>query len=183
MRIFCLGTGRSGTTTFTRALEHATNYSSGHESRADLIGNERLDYPDWHAEADNRLTWMLGPLGARFGDEPVYVHLTRDRDAVIDSFRERHRGRISILRAFGYGIISRSEPYTEDEWALVAATYVDTVTSNITAFLAGRPHVVSMAVEDPLPGLERVWSLGGVQGDFEAACGEWAVRHNARKPT
>ena len=69
MRIFCLGTGRSGTTTLTRALEHGTNYTSGHESRAALLGAARLDYADWHAEADNRLTWMLGPLGERFGDD------------------------------------------------------------------------------------------------------------------
>lgn len=181
MRIFCLGTGRSGTTTFTRALEHATNYTSGHESRAAMLGDARLDYADWHAEADNRLTWMLGALGDRFGDDPVYVHLTRDRDAVIDSFRERHRGRISILRAFGYGIISRREPYTDEEWTHVAATYVDTVTANIRAFLAGRPRAITMSLEDPLGGFEQVWQLGRVEGDYGAACAEWGVQHNARR--
>ena len=181
MRIFCLGTGRSGTTTFTRALEHATNYTSGHESRAAMLGEQRLDYADWHAEADNRLTWMLGPLGERFGDDPVYVHLTRDRDAVIDSFRERHRGKISILRAFGFGIISRRDPYSDEEWAEVAATYVDTVTANIRAFLAGRPRVVEMSIEDPIGGFAQVWEMGQVEGDYDAAAGEWSVRHNARK--
>ncbi|MGA1480611.1 MAG: hypothetical protein ACO38N_06015 [Candidatus Nanopelagicales bacterium] len=180
MRIFCLGTGRSGTTTFTRSLEHASNYTSGHESRASMLGSQRLDYPDWHAEADNRLTWMLGALGERFGDEPVYVHLSRDRDAVIDSFRERHRGRISILRSFGYGIISRREPYSDADWAEVAATYVDTVTANVDAFLRHRPRVVRMTVEDPLDGLAQVWDLGSVQGDFDAAAAEWSIRHNAR---
>lgn len=181
MRIFCLGTGRSGTTTFTRALEHATNYTSGHESRASMLGAERLDYPDWHAEADNRLTWMLGPLGERFGADPVYVHLTRDRDAVIDSFRERHRGRISILRAFGFGIISRRDPYSDDEWAEVAATYVDTVTANVRAFLTHQPRVVEMTLEEPLDGFARVWDMGGVDGDYSAAAAEWTVRHNARR--
>jgi len=181
MRIFCLGTGRSGTTTFTRSLEHATNYTSGHETRVALLGPERLNYPTWHAEADNRLTWMLGLLGERFGDDPVYVHLTRDRDAVIDSFRERHRGRISVLRAFGHGIISRRDPYSPQEWAQVAATYVDTVTANVRAFMAGRPRVVDMTIEDPLPGLTKVWELGAVEGDFAAAAAEWSVRHNARK--
>lgn len=181
MRIFCLGTGRSGTTTFTRAFEHADNFTSGHETRAAMLGDERLAYPDWHAEADNRLTWFLGPLGERFGDDPVYVHLTRDRDAVIDSFRERHRGRISILRAFGMGIISRRDPYSDAEWVEVAATYVDTVTANVQAFLAGRPRVVDMTVEDPLPGFARVWEMAEAQGDYAAAVAEWGVRHNARK--
>lgn len=181
MRIFCLGTGRSGTTTFTRAMAHATNYSSGHESRAALLGAARLDYPDWHAEADNRLTWMLGSLGERFGDEPVYVHLTRDRDAVIDSFRDRHRGKISILRAFGHGIISRRDRYSDSEWVDVAATYVDTVTANVNAFLRGRPRVVEMTVEDPLPAFAQIWERGAVQGDFTAAAAEWSVRHNARR--
>jgi len=182
MRIFCLGTGRSGTTTFTRALEHATNYTSGHESRAAMLGEQRLDYADWHAEADNRLTWMLGPLGERFGDDPVYVHLTRDRDAVIDSFRERHRGKISILRAFGFGIISRRDPYSDEEWAEVAATYVDTVTANIRAFLTGRPQVVEMSTDDPLRGFAQAGETGQGEGDYDAAAGEWSVRHNARKP-
>ena len=181
MRVFCLGTGRSGTTTFTRAFENATSYTSGHESRAALLGDDRLAYPDWHAEADNRLTWILGPLGQRFGDDPVYVHLTRDRDAVIDSFRERRRGRISILRAFGMGIISRRDPYSDAEWAEVAATYVDTVTANVKAFTAGRPRVVEMTVEDPLPGFARVWEWSGAEGDYAAAAAEWGVRHNARK--
>jgi len=181
MRVFCLGTGRSGTTTFTRAFAHADNFTSGHETRAALLGDERMAYPDWHAEADNRLTWFLGPLGQRFGDDPVYVHLTRDRDAVIDSFRERHRGRISILRAFGMGIVSRRDPYSADEWADVAATYVDTVTANVQAFISGRPRVVEMTVEDPLPGFARAWEMAGAQGDYAAAAMEWGVRHNARK--
>ena len=88
MRIFCLGTGRSGTTTFTRALEHATNYTSGHESRAAMLGEQRLDYADWHAEADNRLTWMLGPLGERFGDDPEIRSRLLDRDDLSCAVRQ-----------------------------------------------------------------------------------------------
>lgn len=180
MRIFCLGTGRSGTTTFARAMAHATNYTSAHESRVALRGDERLDYPDWHAEADNRLTWFLGPLAERFGDDAIYVHLTRDRDKVIDSFAERHRGRISILRAFGQGIISRRDPYSAEEWREVAATYVDTVESNVRHFLAGRAHTITMALEDPAAGFADLWQRAEVEGDFDAASAEFTVRHNAR---
>lgn len=181
MRVFCLGTGRSGTTTFARAFAHATNYTSGHETRVAMLGPARLDYPDWHAEADNRLTWFLGGLGERFGNEAVYVHLTRDRDAVIDSFGERHRGKVSILRAFGMGIVSRKEPYSAEEWRDAAAMYVDTVTANVRAFLSGRPLVVEMTVEDPLPGFARVWEMAQATGDASAAAAEWSIRHNARK--
>lgn len=56
MNVFVLNSGRCGSTTFIAACRHITNYSSGHESRATLIGEERLAYPTQHIEADNRLS-------------------------------------------------------------------------------------------------------------------------------
>ena len=67
----------------------------GHETRSALVEG-RLDYPDNHIEADNRLAWFLGSLYDRFGDESMYVHLTRDRNAVVASYEgrwERHMAR------------------------------------------------------------------------------------------
>ena len=58
-QVFVLGTDRCGSKTFTVASEHMTNFTAEHDSR----------------------TWWTGKLVAAFGDTPLYVHLSRDRDA------------------------------------------------------------------------------------------------------
>ncbi|MES9978612.1 MAG: hypothetical protein ABW107_07665, partial [Candidatus Thiodiazotropha sp. 6PLUC5] len=67
MNIFILNSGRCGSTTFIKACEHITNYTTGHETRAHLTGDKRIDYPDNHIEADNRLSWILGRIDNKFG--------------------------------------------------------------------------------------------------------------------
>ena len=88
MRVFVLCTGRSASTTLVRAFAHATNYTAGHETRSSMVAG-RLDYPDEHIEADNRLVWFLGSLDRSYGDGPCYVHLMRDPTAVAASFVRR----------------------------------------------------------------------------------------------
>jgi len=90
MNIFCLSTGRCGSTKFIKAFSHAVNYTPGHETRSSFIREDRFLYPDQHVESDNRLSWMLGSLERYHVDDPIYVHLTRDRDAVVESFTKRY---------------------------------------------------------------------------------------------
>jgi hypothetical protein len=95
--VFILCAGRTGSTTIIRAFEHAANFTAGHESRADrIIG--RCEYPDQHIEADNRLSWFLGTLERLYGDEPLYVHLTRDRQAVVESHLARWNAAVGRSR-------------------------------------------------------------------------------------
>lgn len=68
MNIFVLNTGRCGSTTFIQACTHIENYSCAHESNISSLGKERLNYPEDHIEADNRLSWLLGRLDKRHGD-------------------------------------------------------------------------------------------------------------------
>ena len=99
--VFVLCTGRCGSTTFARACQHLSNFTVGHESRVDLIGPDRLAYPQAHIEVDNRLSWMLGRLGAAFDDdETLWVHLIRDEEETARSFVKR----------FGRGIIRVGKP-------------------------------------------------------------------------
>jgi hypothetical protein len=58
VNVFILGTGRCGTLTISRAFEHATNFTSAHESASPSL--YLMDYPKDHIETDNRLAWMLG---------------------------------------------------------------------------------------------------------------------------
>ena len=107
MNVFILCTGRCGSTTFAKACGHIANYSSAHESRFGLVGEDRLDYPEDHIEADNRLSWMLGPLAKLYGNEAFYVHLRRDNETTAASF-ERRWG-TGIIEAYTSGVLVTSD--------------------------------------------------------------------------
>ena len=201
-QVFVLSTGRCGSTTLAASCAHITNHTSGHETNWGRLGDDRLDYPADHIEVDNRLSWFLGPLAARYPDAR-YVHLVRDRRQVVDSFLKRWpwdppagrfglprlvgraTGRLtggvvatSILPAFAYQVTGRKDPIPVSERPVVAGHYVDTVTANIEAFVEGRPHrrVELESLAEDLPDL---WAWMGAEGDLDAAVAELTVRHNA----
>src|SRR5688572_26940299 len=105
MNVFVLCTGRCGSTTFVKACSHATNYSSAHESRANVVGPERLAYPPNHIEADNRLSWFLGRLERTYGNNAFYVHLTRSREETARSFTKRWDH--GIMQAYRVGVLMK----------------------------------------------------------------------------
>jgi hypothetical protein len=181
MRVFVLSTGRCGSTTLARACAWLTNYTSGHETRSRLIGDDRLDYPDRHIEVDNRLSWFLGELDARFGEDPLYVHLRRDPVLVAQSYAARWDNGYpaGIIRAFGHGMVMRPTDWPEEERIEVARYYVRTVTANIEAFLADKPHTMTVWLDDAQVWFPRLWGRIGGEGDCEAAGKEFDVRHNA----
>ena len=196
MRVFAVGTGRVGSATFVKACNHATNFSAAHESRDDRL-HDRLDFPDAHIEADRLLSWFLGPLAARYPDA-FYVHLTRDEDDVVASFRPRfvdtwtRRGRIrsSVTKAlrqdrrmniedtFAHGVISRREPWKDGEIDDVIRLYVHTVNENIRCFLAERSHC-NIDLRRGAHDFERFWYEIGAEGDLSAALHEYGIKHNA----
>ncbi|MET0772078.1 MAG: hypothetical protein ABWZ82_03255 [Candidatus Limnocylindrales bacterium] len=155
-----------------------TSHTAGHETRIGLLGEERLDYPPDHIEADNRLSWLLGRLEDRFGDEAYYVHLTRDATATAQSFVARY-GR-GIMRAYRIGIIHRASPATDR--LEMALDYVHTVDRNIAAFLQGKPHVMTVRLEHAKEDFRAFWDWVGATGDLDAALAEWDVKHDATDP-
>ncbi|HML27585.1 MAG TPA: hypothetical protein PKE16_01870 [Hyphomicrobium sp.] len=178
MRVFVLSTGRCGSTTFARACEHLTNYTSGHETRARMKGHERLNYPDNHIECDNRLSWLLGRLDERFGDDAYYVHLYRDPERVAKSYNRRWKKRESIVRAYRNGIHMSADAPNSEEWVL---EFIDTVTKNIEFFLANKSRVMTMRMEDADQQFPKFLEWIGAEGDLDAAANEWTVRHNASR--
>lgn len=179
MRAFILTTGRSGSTTFAKACAHIINYTSGHESRADKI-KDRCAYPEDHIEVDNRLSWFLGTLDRLYGTDPLYIHLTRDRDEVIRSYARRRRSPMSIMRATANGILQRREPpKTDEQWQAVSGLVVDTVTDNINLFLGDKPNVIDVTLDNIQVGFDEMWARLGCEGDIEAAHAELRKRHNA----
>ncbi len=179
MNIFVLSTGRCGSTTFIKACRHITNYSSAHESRVGSIGDARTAYPDHHIEADNRLSWFLGRLDEAYGNEALYIHLTRDPEAVALSHMNRYY--FGITKAYREAIFWELPQHIEP--MTVALDYVRTVNTNIALFLQGRPHQMHFRLEHAVEDFRAFWERIGAEGDLDAALDEFRVKHNAsRRP-
>lgn len=179
--IFVLCTGRCGSVTFSKAAAHITNFTSGHETRCHLTGADRFKYPHRHIEADNRLSWLLGRLDREYGDEPLYIHLTRDADAVANSYlRRADRG---IILAYRTEILMRAQRLNSDNPLLdFCRDYVDTVNENIKHFLRNKPRKLDFKLELAKEDFKIFWNAIAAEGDFSSALSEWDVCYN-RSPS
>jgi hypothetical protein len=177
MNVFVLCTGRCGSLTFARACAHIRNYSSGHESRVGRVGADRLTYSPRHIEVDNRLSWFLGRLDLRFGDEAFYVHLTRRPEEVAASYARRHPH--GIIGAYDRDILyvtgAKHTPHT------LGLDYCDTVTTNIELFLRDKTRKMTVTLEELKDGFCTFWDRIGAQGDLTEALATLEVRHNASR--
>ena len=175
MNIFVLNSGRCGSTTFIKACQHITNYSALHESQSGLIGDERLNYPDNHIEADNRLSWFLGRLDEKYGDDAFYVHLTRNQQTTAESFARRED--FGIMQAYKNGILLelQGEPSPQQ----LALDYLDTIESNIRLFMKDKTNTMSFQLEMASDYFTDFWNRIGAEGDYDAALSEWSISHNA----
>ncbi len=161
--IFILSTGRCGSMSIVEACRFMENYTAAHESRCRMIGDERLNYPSYHIESDNRLSWMLGRLDERYGDKAFYVHLRRDRMATATSFTKRW-GPFSIMKGYSEGILM-----SKDKSLDVCLDYYDTVTSNISSFLKDKTHTMTIHLEEMKTGFENLWEAIDAKGDLDLA--------------
>lgn len=176
--VFVLCTGRCGSMTLARACAPLANWTAAHESRTHLTGEARLAFPPGHIEVDNRLSWFLGRLDATWGDAAAYVHLTRDPEAVAQSFAAR-AGQ-GILRAYRRDILARSRAKAPDRPVLEdCRDYVATVTGNIRAFLKDKSHVLPMGLETLETDFETFLGWTSAEGDLAAARRTIRTRHNA----
>ena len=181
MNIFCLSTGRCGSTTFSKSFSYLTNYTSGHETRSQKIGPTRFEYPDQHIESDNRLSWMLGSLDHKYGDQSIYVHLWRDKHEVATSYAKRYSSTwiAGIMHGFGHGILMRGSTYSEEEIYSLASMYVDVVENNIKQFLKDKSKVVEISMHDPYKGIDELWELANFKGNKSLCYAEWSTKHNS----
>jgi hypothetical protein len=173
MNVFVLCTGRCGSTTFARACSHITNYGAAHESRITANGPSRLNYPDNHIEADNRLSWMLGRLDQKYGRSAFYVHLWRNPADVAQSFLRRWPA--GIMRVYREEI----SPAAETPDIEVALDLVRTVTANIELFLRDKPMQINIELETIESQFGNFWDAIAAEGDFGASTKELSVRYNA----
>lgn len=174
MNVFVLCTGRCGSTTFAKACSHISNFTAAHESRMATSGAGRLNYPARHIEVDNRLSWFLGRLDRAFGRDAFYVHLTRNRREVAESFAARRD--LGIMQAYRAAISPAPDGAPD---VSVALDLVDTVTANIEHFLRDKPNRMTIDISIAAESFPEFWAAIGAQGDIKSALQEFLVRHNA----
>jgi hypothetical protein len=140
------------------------------------LGEERLNYPKHHIEADNRLSWLLGRLDRKYEDNAIYVHLKRNISDTAASFVKRYSG--GIIKAYrGSGIIM-GLPEDSDPLS-VAIDYCNTVNANIELFLKDKTRRMKFSLESAKQDLPIFWELIGAEGNIDKALLEFDVRYNA----
>ena len=175
MNIFILNSGRCGSTTFIKACQHITNYTSAHESLLTETGATRFNYADNHIEADNRLSWFLGRLDETFGDNAYYVHLSRNPDETANSFSNRIN--FGILKAYEQGVLMHEEhKLSANE---IATDYIQTVESNIKHFLKDKSNTMDVSLETIKTDFTDFWNSINAQGDLAKALKELDINYNA----
>jgi len=175
MNVFVLNTGRVGSITFFKACTRITNYTAAHESRARILGKDRLDYPDNHIEVDNRLSWFLGRLDDKYGDDAYYVHLLRNDEKVINSFAKRHKSGILSIYRKGIHWNLQNDP-TKFE---LAEDYCFTVNSNIRHFLKDKSNKMEIYLETVKEQFPTFCEWIGADLDMEDALDALNRRHFA----
>jgi len=175
MNVFILNTGRCGSSTFIKACEHITNYSAAHESRSTLVGTQKLLYPTQHIEADNRLSWVLGRLEQQYGNQAIYIHLSRNKQQTIESFSKR--AGYGIMKAYKEGLLLGGEADQSNKQ--IAEDYIDTVESNIEFFLKDKTNKMNFSLDNAKQDFEVFWKFISAEGNMQAALGEWDISYNA----
>lgn len=165
MNVFILCTGRSGSKSLIAACRLFTNYTVGHETLARAINEKRLNYPDNHIEADNRLSWFLGRLDKRYGDTAFYVHLIRAKEPTVNSFVNRWDNQGSIIKAYAEGILLQGyKQLAEEKRIQVASDYYDTVNGNISLFLKDKSRKMTIELENIESGFEEFYDRINAEG-------------------
>ena len=175
MNIFILNSGRCGSTTFIKACQHITNYTSAHESLLTETGSKRFNYAENHIEADNRLSWFLGRLDETFGDNAYYVHLSRDPDETADSFSRRIN--FGILKAYEQGVLMHENHKLSAHE--IATDYIETVESNIKHFLKDKSSTMDISLETIKADFTEFWNSINAQGNLAKALNELDINYNA----
>lgn len=176
MRVFVLGTGRCGTTTFAKACAHVANFTSAHETP---YSKHRLAFPDQHIEVSPHLTWLLGPLVERVDPfDALFVHLLRRKSEVVASWMKRGQ-------SMGPGLwtpLARVPKQSDEQWREACELCYDAINEQIKSFCLFHRFDYAQAWLHELDKFwPSFWQRIDAQGDYDAALAELSRRHNATR--
>lgn len=178
--VFVISSGRTATTTFAQAASHLPGWTADHETRVSLPLADRVDYPEHHIEADNRLLFYLPQLETRFGDDALYVYLVRDPEKIAQSYAKRWHLTVSVVRAYTHGL--RMIPrVSEDDVLSHCRDFVAYADQTFRAFLDRQTNVQFFDIEDAETEFTAFARHLGLDAP-EAALAVWRETHNANPP-
>jgi len=170
MNVFVLTSGRTGSMSFINACKHITNYSCGHESRTSHFEKDKFNYPLDHIESDNRLSWFLGDLDKKYGNDAIYVVLKREMEPTAKSLFKRLKTPTSIIKSFSSGILKTpTYKLKNNQLEEVSRLYYTSLYANIELFLKDKTQKMEIDLEDIDNGFEKFWKLIGAEGRFDSA--------------
>ena len=182
MNVFILCTGRCGSMSISQACKELYNYTSGHETRITKLGDERINFPENHIEADNRLAWFLGSLDKKYGNDAFYVHMTRDTNKTAQSYNNRWQQVGSIVKAYTQGIlITPYQKINPSERIKYCLDYCETIDENIKHFLKDKDMKCTISLESLEEDFLKFWDLIGAKGNQKKALLALNERHNASR--
>lgn len=122
--VFIISPGRTATSAMSKALSHVSGFTSLHESRVSFLQDERINYPNFHIELDNRLSFYMPQLTKKYSKkESLLVIINRDRKSIAESYNKRWR-KINIMKAFSQGIHMRNLNSNNIDVCLAYVNYV-----------------------------------------------------------
>jgi len=182
-RLFVLTIGRSGSTAFAAACGHSTRFTVGHESNADLFLPERICYPPMHIEIDNRLVHYVELLKDQYGDDAAYVYLSREPEAIVDSYVRRWHLSISAVRAHGISTLMRAGSVERGDRQHIARDYVRLMDARIRWHVARSSHGYLLRSDELRSELPRFWTHFGLGDGLEGATCALGNRYNLNTHT
>ena len=125
MRVFVVGTGRCGSSTFYQACKTISNYTCGHETFVGKVHD--FKYPDNHIEVAVQNMQALAYLRREYPNSK-FVHLIRERESCIQSLYKQVPEYLSAW-AFQMFLLNYRRPSIE-----IAEWYYDITVNAIRGF-------------------------------------------------
>lgn len=160
--VLVTGTGRCGTVTFYQACRHMTNYTVGHETGLSPFADVG------RIEIDPRFAGDMPRLMEAYPDAK-WVHLTRERDAAVQSLAQECPSRVTK-----YADLWSPRLLTTLQ---AAAFYYDSVNAQIATLLPAQ--ALTIGIEDIAAWWRQFWDWIRAEGDFEASLKTFKRRYNA----
>lgn len=164
MRVFVVGTGRCGTTTFYQACKYISNYSCGHETQAFRSG--LMDYPDNWIESAAQTVFLMGELIEKY-PTAKWVHLVRDRD---DCARSAANNSLRSLQMFTDLVIQTTRKTPLE----MAYRHYDITNALIRQCLPSGYMTINLETAENQ--WKNFWDWIGADGDYDSSQAIWKNR-------
>ena len=167
MNVFFISPGRTATTALAHAFQCVENYTSLHESRVQLLGEQRLAFPENHFEFDNRLIFFLADLTQKYAPaNGILVIVNRDHEMIAKSYNKRW-AKINIMKAWSQGIHLRGLAQNNYE---VALDFVKYCYRQLDYFRGEWEQVIEINIDSPYSGVNKLLTLLGHEEHIDDVC-------------